>query len=793
MNLHILKFNNYYNRIIKRFDTLQEYLPYQIGDTMLNVNFVPNDGVATTQLTNRSYQNLGDYLLVVEDGEILSRWFIMECKRLRNGQYQLTLRRDLVADYYNPILNAPCFIEKATVGNTDPAIFNNENMTFNQIKTSETALKDKTGCAWVVGYVPRDAFKTDTTINSNTIISGSQDITVENLSDWEYYQYSGDNKFNGYYKGYIYYYFGIGLSFKQYNVPVSVFAQCCVRATNTDARLTNYSNIIKWPYNPGFYLTPNLPNDTNNFLPYLDALSMGWLGNASRQFSPIVGAYTNCNSYDETQNFNSLNGKVIYENSTNTYWKVKVNKNEKEISKYITSGSLFNEMRDTLTRTITVNEDPNELNGYQNEQTYNLNGLPNEKSFKISYKYDEYSLSFEQLTISASTTLNNDRYHLDDQPYDMFCIPYSNDLKIYKNGTQILTANKSLAISMAIEIGADAGSGAIYDVQLLPYCPVQYMIKSDGTFDIGNAKVNYIKNGETNIGVILWATTSQFTLDIPYTIEVTDFKVSNECDMYRLCSPNFNGQFEFSAAKNGGVSSFNVDCNYKPFVPYIHVNPNFNRLYGQDFNDARGLVCGGDFSLPQISNAWANYQLNNKNYLNIFNRQIENMEITNKFQNIGSIISGIAGIGSGAAAGAQMGIGSAIAGGALSALGAAADISMEIATQREAIDFKKDLFGYQLGNIQAMPSSLAKTSAFVFNNKIFPILEYYTCTEEERQALKNKIKYNGMTIMRIGKINEFLQTEPTYIKGQLIRLEDTGEDYHFINEVANEINKGVFI
>ena len=169
------------------------------------------------------------------------------------------------------------------------------------------------------------------------------------------------------------------------------------------------------------------------------------------------------------------------------------------------------------------------------------------------------------------------------------------------------------------------------------------------------------------------------------------------------------------------------------------------------------------------------------------------MEVTNKFQNISSIVSGIAGIGSGAAAGAQMGIGSAIAGGALSAIGAAADISMEIAAQREAIDFKKDLFGYQLGNIQAMPSSLAKTSAFVFNNKIFPILEYYTFTAEERQALINKIKYNGMTIMRIGKINEFLQTEPTYIKGQLIRLEDTGEDYHFINEIANEINKGVFI
>ena len=789
MNLHILKFNNYYNRIIKRFDTLQEYLPYQIGDTMLNVNFVPNDGVATTQLTNRSYQNLGDYLLVVEDGEILSRWFIMECKRLRNGQYQLTLRRDLVADYYNPILNAPCFIEKATVGNTDPAIFNNENMTFNQIKTSETALKDKTGCAWVVGYVPRDAFKTDTTVNTDTIISGAQDITVENLSDWEYYQYSGDNKYNGYYTNPVYYYCGFKLDYLIKTATyesVEAFIGICIYHGRR-AEKVNSSNIPSWPKFDtggfGYYLQPALPNN-NNYKPYFDALSEGWYQQGLTKFDPIIDTYTNCHSYDDTNNFNLLNGKVIYETSTGIYWKVKITKSNetKQVLKDITSGSLFNNMRDTLTKTITVNG-----------ATYNLTGQANEKSFKIYYTYDEYSISFEQLSIQATTTLNSDRYHLDDQPYDMFCIPYSDDLKIYKNGTQILTANKSLAISMAIEIGADAGSGAIYDVQLLPYCPIQYMIKSDGTFDIGSSKVNYIKNGETNIGVILWATTSQFTLDIPYTIEVTDFKVSNECDMYRLCSPNFNGQFEFSAAKNGGVSSFNVDCNYKPFTPYIHVNPNFNRLYGQDFNDARGLVCGGDFSLPQISNAWANYQLNNKNYLNIFNRQIENMEVTNKFQNISSIISGIAGIGSGTAAGAQMGIGGAIAGGALSAVGAAADISMEIAAQREAIDFKKDLFGYQLGNIQAMPSSLAKTSAFVFNNKIFPILEYYTCTAEERQALINKIKYNGMTIMRIGKINEFLQTEPTYIKGQLIRLEDTGEDYHFINEIANEINKGVFI
>ena len=35
-------------------------------------------------------------------------------------------------------------------------------------------------------------------------------------------------------------------------------------------------------------------------------------------------------------------------------------------------------------------------------------------------------------------------------------------------------------------------------------------------------------------------------------------------------------------------------------------------------------------------------------------------------------------------------------------------------------------------------------------------------------ALKNKIKYNGMTVMRIGTIREFLQQEKSYIKGKFI-------------------------
>ena len=110
----------------------------------------------------------------------------------------------------------------------------------------------------------------------------------------------------------------------------------------------------------------------------------------------------------------------------------------------------------------------------------------------------------------------------------------------------------------------------------------------------------------------------------------------------------------------------------------------------------------------------------------------------------------------------------------------------------ENMDYTKDMFGYQLGNIKAVPDSLSKTTAYTKNNKYFPFLEYYTCTEEEKNALKNKLKYNGMTVMAIGTISEYLKPEESYIKGRLIRL--VGDyDNHYVNELSQELYKGVYI
>lgn len=770
MNLYVFKYNNYYNRIVKREENLQDYgEPVYSLANVLNFNF--GDGVNTTQTLNTNAK--GDYVILTKydniGNEVIdSRWFIMENKYQRNGQWTLSLRRDLIADNYNAIVNAPAFIEKATVNANDPAIFNNENMTFNQIKTSETLLQDKTKSAWVVGYVPKDSFKEATTIATDVISEGIQDVTVNSLSELPYAKYVNNYDYKGPVSN-----INFKTAFKFVLVAyTSVIYNNDIHIYNSDTNKTSEGgekNITpeKWVA---------LQEQIDNFgygAPKVYAKYNQYKDGLIGQINSLNGQSTDY-TLDE---LNDLADTIIYDKQTSKYYKVSIKKQKHSVKDFSI---------DPASKIATEYWTPM-------VQLDDITGDPGTDSYKVDYDYYAYSIALDQMATTSSVTIDNDRYHLEDQPFDMFCIPYSDTLPIYKNGVKLFNANKSLAVSIATAIGAQSGSGNIYDVQLLPYCPIS-AIQQNEAIDIGNYKVDYIKQNNVDVGVVLWATASSFTVNINKTIEVTDYKLTNECDMYRLVSPNYNGQFEFNPAKNNGVTGFTASCTYKPFNPYIKVAPIFNRLYGQDFKDARGLICQGDFSLPQVSNAWANYQLNNKNYEAIFNREITNMEISNKYQNIQTLIGGVAGAGSGTIAGAALGgVGGAIAGGALSLIGAGADYAIQKTLQNEALDYKKDMFGFRLGNIKAMPSSLSKTSAINADNKIFPIIEYYTCTEEEKQALKDKIKYNGMTVGRIGKIASFIQPDYSYIKAQLIRLEGITEDTQYLNEIANEVNKGVFI
>ena len=791
--IYLLKYNNYYNRIVKKEDTLGAYLTQDyLLDTFENINFVPADGVDTTLVVKHVGPN-PDYLIVADGNDIESRWFVVESDIIRGGQYRLTLHRDVIVDSYDLVVNAPCFIEKATLSNNDPFIFNGEDMTFNQIKQAETPLKDETGCAWVVGYIPKDSFTGEAstrTIKTDFILADSADIVVENIEQWEYYPYI-TQKFNSYYTE------------DPIFVGRAAMMNGSVRMWNQFGSQGTSLNLTSAIYNRFFELVGGVITTDFTINNMADVGVWGidgtrqkaaknWAGSARSTLQSTLATTLGLHTATQTSAFLGLNSKTIYDSTAKKYYRIRVEGSPARWTQNITSNmpTLFNTMSANLVKdcgNITIGGSTKNIQ---------ITGTAGATSFAAEASYTEYKVYLDQYTVSANVVISTpeNRYHLEDQPYDMFCMPYSDSLNIYQNGVKLTTASSSLAINLATQIGASTGSGNVYDIQLLPYCPVRYCIMDDNTFDVKGSKFDLVKTSDGNtVGVLLWATKSSFTLNIYRNIATINPKIENLVDKWRLCSPNFNGQFEFSPAMNGGVDYFNVDCTYKPFNPYIHVNPNFKKMYGKDFNDARGLICGGDFSLPQVSNAWADYQLNNKNYENIFNREIQNLQVQQKAQRIGDIASAVGGVVGGAAAGGMMGAGTAVAGAGISAIAGVADVMIGDKLRAEAMDYKRDMFGMQMGNIQALPTNITKTTAFTYNNKLFPILEYYTCTIEERNALLDKLRYNGMTVGRIGKIADYLaNASDQYIKGRIIRIEGVSDDFHYYKAISDEIYKGAF-
>ena len=202
MQLLLLHYNNYFNRIIKKENTIADYKAADADyKEASNINLNPGDGVNTSLVLGLG-QNGSlfegdefDYLVayeVVDNVNVInSRWFIVEQDRQRAGQYELTLKRDVLADNYNDVVNSPIFLEKGFINDVnDPLLYNSESMNLNQIKQFEVPLKDETECGWVVGYIPSDAFpKVEPAydrVEKKVTIPMSADITVDGLNSWKY-------------------------------------------------------------------------------------------------------------------------------------------------------------------------------------------------------------------------------------------------------------------------------------------------------------------------------------------------------------------------------------------------------------------------------------------------------------------------------------------------------------------------------------------------------------------------------------------------------------------------------
>lgn len=853
--IYIIPWTSYPSRRVRRMDTLSEYQSVAEDSWLLasDYNFNENDGVSTSAVFNDNPETTdqfsGNYLLVCDkSGNVLSRWFVMRVERTTLwdcNQCQVTLRRDVVADGLSNALNALCFVEKGKItSNSNPLIWNKEDMTLNRIKKSETLIKDESGVQWLVGYVPQDAFSGDEA--SRTIEAEVADLSSipdsQKFATWE------DCPLYPFFQG------------KTASLPGSSFIEADfvgLRSDNSTGLgvLNAYVNVEatigetesgtgfivgkassgsgypaqKDPMFSGFY-SKDIPPTSSDVVSKVQSIF-----SAVVPFTALEKAFDDKGvqevSSDEMADLLQYAGKTIYIEETEVAYRVGATQSSSR-------------SRIELASSAGTYLKANSKSPSKNDWT---DGSFTLSSDETSFQFTETSLSKVKMVLSDAST----RPHLMDAPYDMFAIPYGDNPLIFNKTTSMglktgFRTDKETAMSVAVAIAKTLGSATVYDVQELPYCPCREWLRWTTQRVVSGTKNGYAvwapesatkevnfaypEGSSTPSAALYWCRSSNFSIDVPidgYPLfdggtsvgmdaetkaslsgwneksAITN-KTENQTDMFRLSSPNMSGAFEFSASANKGVSLFHVDCTYRPFNPYIHVSIDFKGLYGSDFGDARGLVCGGDFSIAQLTSAWADYQQNNKNYQAIFDRQVSNMEVSQKYQRIGDIVSGVSGALSAGAQGASAGsmagpvgaVAGAVAGTLASGAGAIADWNINEALRKEAIDYKKDLFGYSLGNIQALPYGLAKTSAINANNKRFPFLERYSCTEVEKEALKAKIEADGMSVGVIGSIAEYAPEdgEWNYVKAQLIRVEDSSAlTANQFTALAEELYKGIYL
>lgn len=913
------KFNNYFNRKIIKFESLTDYqnnsddsyIPVDANGAMTPFDFNPNDNVTTEIIANDVPFEPDYFLLLDADENIVQRWFCIEQKRNRQGQWLYQLKRDVVSDNLDTLLTAPIFVEKGMLKEDDPFIVNSEGVSLNQIKKDELLILDRSNTAWIIGYMAKNIGGADVNIQVDTETLNIDYITLGDIA-----QAMGTTE---------------GklvplLNMENDETNKSYFANSVIMNVTKEqikSARNHYQN-FKFTFSSDFssgsgslnwtddefndYFFKQTEGTDNTFI----SVFIEGVKSIDSSLKNSFGGLFSRNYYftnNQLSILSNFNGKYLKYNGSYYILNIKIKGSQnsskttlKNDGTYTSVGQISSAVLTEASSTAGITLIGGPYNPSEPRANI-LDGITvNETEVVIALSFVSVGDTIPQL----NTTVSSGRKVTGDQEYDIFAIPLNIDVN--DNGPDFETVEsyaKRIASAIAREENAK-----VYDLQLLPYCPLPSLITSDGEIDITGlsehtdfdyifkniSEIYFVYKEKNDItftpsGVGTWdasvtlnmvvpagktgtvvnitageyssnisytqagnSVTVTFTysgpdptlpdspnviVDVYYTYPEDDVKcgvmfylstatfettiqtsslnpywnyhffeskkVLSNCSLLRLVSPNYQGAFEFNIAKNGGrIDSFNIFCTYKPYTPVIKVAPNFNWLYGYEFKDNRGLICGGDFSLPRLTDEWRTYELNNKNYQNIFNRDIQHLEFMQGIEMRNQLISGGVGIFSdavkGGTAGAMVGggygaIAGAVIGAGASAVGYGVDVDTMARTHRENKQLAIDKFNYQLGNIKALPYTLTKVGSFDVISKIFPFIETYWCSDEELEAFKNKIKYESMTVMRIGTLQEFINfdSELHYFKGTLIRNDEIADDTHILNAIYEELLKGVYI
>lgn len=698
------------------------------------------------------------------------RYFVTGRTQLNSRKFQLSLLRDVISE--DPFLwrQERAYITSGLATNYNK--YKKWNLPFTNTKINEQRLNINGKSSFFVYYVNEQHINGNIMTESDFSIKYvtmpgfiSPDVTLTNISDLPSYQYVNQGELRNIYDYTL-------------TIRTNMAGTKGVWWEDKNGTIGNDPEVV--------LSTDTSPIDISNGISMSGTMHIGVQNNTSNSLTNFQTAVNNWYTANKTtlvpdqittaaiNNLSSYIDKTILDSTTNKVYVLRCNTGNKTFSasapKSATS-TLQTAMSNITWPMISGGSNTYEVQNGKSfvsydikTRTYNyvLQEVGTASTFEFTFKGN-----VRKLPRSAVRCVNivSDDTHTDEEIAQCLMLAQTNG------------------------INEDNTTGRILDIQYLPFS-VADSTNSNFTINTDNLTAKFLELD-----------------DYTYHTDLADLtNIHKETDTIKIVSPSRASQYLFSPYNNNGNMIFDTKITLKPYASIIYVRPSTQGLLMYDWDDKDCLIIQEDFSLTNVTSQWTEYIYNNKNYSNIFEREMQGREFERSWEkrveqanmaqekwNAKNITAekaraysgNIPIIGDLAAGMTYMFGDKSIDQNYMNAV--RTDLAYNQAVYEEGISIARDMFSYQLDNVKSQPLIPSKISTLdaKFLDGIY--LEFYSTNETELASIEKFYYYNGN---RIDDYGTFAEYWGPFVRGKIII--STRYTQPEIDELNRRLNMGIF-
>lgn len=767
------------------------------------------DGAYTSIKTSAKYNC--DYVVMIDNNNIIYRWFVTYVKYLNSQQIMLFLQRDVVGEKGL----ASCF-GKIERGYTDNILKYRKELSLNQVlkerkslipnsftygnATVNTHLNEMWGILYLVkptGIDPSTGQPYPEKVNINIPAFAPKTVDYDFIQDGTKTTYNPRQSMS------LSFICAFPLSSKRYEVNVFMYTDGDVNSYVREVSITTpYSILVK-----GNWVSITNDGKTSLLESLGETIGKAILNNQSSsnvafKIPPSVP------SNDFAKDYSNI---IIKKNDQ--YYSYNIEESLKK--KYGDTGEKGFFLHTTVENLVNNRQISFYENGRLSVATLDLSYALTNSAYEYIYlsSYTEYyERTYKTVLLTGETSggiIIDTSEQLVDEPFVELVFPlFTVDLNI--NGkTYNIKKDESFMIFNTVIQYLSGENSYLVDAQIYPYCPTITGVSTE-------------LNNYPFLSISSNSYTHYCDVELLPYLDVKKEYIQRE---YTIISPEQTGRQTFNFydyvnefkespidGKNGAIMTIAVKTALKPYaiVSSAVIQPTINSLRGITYeSDLRGCQPSSNgFEVSLSSNAFESYKRQNSNYQQIFALQQEELQRNQRVEKVNEqasiVLNTLNATAMGAIAGGTISSGIPLPGaksigataGGLTAGGVVGGLSAYQFSENEKLrayerELQQARFDLDIGTVKNLPNSINRISSFneIILKSFWYVVEIYECTDEEKIIVNNFIENYGYSLGIYDFIENY-KRNGWFLKAEVIT---SLYDMNLHEILKNELKGGIYI